>query len=597
MAPWALLLVVAWALAPAAGGQTIQVASDDAHLWVAQRQPDGVTTAVYHLGAYDETDTLEEVEVLQGIVQTGGRAAAGNRLWLVYADGTLQVIRARESPIEPGWVYEGGVEGLLPHNAKLRGMTASADGPWVLVTAPPLEDEERKTPVGSEAERERSALRDLALGLPPGTWERIRRNRAEGQQAEASEEGEIAVEAETPPAKPGPRDQLLALRGGQWVSHPMPADWPGQASPAWVVAPRHGESRPTLVVLSGDRSAGVLWVYQPEEAPAPPVSEGEEAAEETPEAALRREGWSKQEYRLPGPGDLRFARVQGQLVVCHVSPTEAAVEARATLLRNGETIPLGQLSVEAKAPRSWGVVSFSGALTLVVQSVAAGATPPGGVAPTRIQWTRLSLTGEVLEPATELPRRVETPWSQMAEHVVLFGVLLAVVLMVLFLRRDPAANRLALPSDLVLADFGRRAIAGAIDVAPAVFLAMRLYDVTLEDLLRYHWPGRVPSFSAMVPGAVAIGLFVAHTTLCELLFARSLGKMFTSLRVADLRGRRPRAWQVVVRGLLKSFDMVAWLLLILPILGPFRQRLGDLLARTVVVMPKPEGEEPEAGDG
>ena len=55
------------------------------------------------------------------------------------------------------------------------------------------------------------------------------------------------------------------------------------------------------------------------------------------------------------------------------------------------------------------------------------------------------------------------------------------------------------------------------------------------------------------------------------------------LRVTCLDGTTPKHWQIIVRNLLKAFDLIAYPLLLLPMLRPSRQRLGDLVARTIVV--------------
>ena len=45
--------------------------------------------------------------------------------------------------------------------------------------------------------------------------------------------------------------------------------------------------------------------------------------------------------------------------------------------------------------------------------------------------------------------------------------------------------------------------------------------------------------------------------------------------------------QIVIRGVLKTFDLIAYPLLILMIISPYRQRLGDMVAQTVVVAKAP----------
>jgi uncharacterized RDD family membrane protein YckC len=168
-------------------------------------------------------------------------------------------------------------------------------------------------------------------------------------------------------------------------------------------------------------------------------------------------------------------------------------------------------------------------------------------------------------------------------------VVSSTVLLLTFWRRDPTANELKLPPQLALADPWRRALAGAIDVTPGLLIGTMGFDLTFNELFE-RWPGRGigMTFTLMLPGLVAVAVIVGHTTLLELFTGRSLGKLATGLRVAKLDGQRPGFGPILARGLLKTFDLVAYLLLILPLISPYRQRLGDMVARTVVVMPNPD---------
>jgi uncharacterized RDD family membrane protein YckC len=89
----------------------------------------------------------------------------------------------------------------------------------------------------------------------------------------------------------------------------------------------------------------------------------------------------------------------------------------------------------------------------------------------------------------------------------------------------------------------------------------------------------------MLPGLIAIGLFMVHTCLSELFTGRTLGKAIMGLQVVSTDGRPPNIWQVIARNFLKSFDLIAcYILPILALVGKHHQRLGDLVGRTLVVM-------------
>ena len=52
----------------------------------------------------------------------------------------------------------------------------------------------------------------------------------------------------------------------------------------------------------------------------------------------------------------------------------------------------------------------------------------------------------------------------------------------------------------------------------------------------------------------------------------------------------------MIRGVLKTFDLIAYPLLILMIISPYRQRLGDMVAQTVVVAKAPIDPDSTSGD-
>jgi len=96
-----------------------------------------------------------------------------------------------------------------------------------------------------------------------------------------------------------------------------------------------------------------------------------------------------------------------------------------------------------------------------------------------------------------------------------------------------------------------------------------------------------------------IGLTVVHTTVTELVTGRSAGKALMGTRLTDLDGAPPTAGRVLLRGMLKPFDLIAYLLLVLPVINPGRQRLADLIAGTLVVRPvaDPDAPKKDRSDG
>lgn len=128
----------------------------------------------------------------------------------------------------------------------------------------------------------------------------------------------------------------------------------------------------------------------------------------------------------------------------------------------------------------------------------------------------------------------------------------------------------------------RRVIAGIVDVAAGLVLLV-IAAATVGTLDVSH------GFVAEVDGVPALAwmaTIVLSSFLSEALTGRTLGKAVTGLRVVRAEGG-PAGWRAIaVRTLLRLVDglPVFYALGVLVILvTPTHQRIGDLAARTVVV--------------
>ncbi len=370
---------------------------------------------------------------------------------------------------------------------------------------------------------------------------------------------ELGSESASGQATPAPR--LLRLLNNRWSSLPLPTDFPPD-QPAFVLMLHPEHPRPCLVV--------------------PLPAQGADAP---PRVRVYRfdSDWRSETYTPRLTGELVPLAVQGQLLLAGVTASQAAVRASFAALRDGRSTELGELELKAPVdPPLWSVAAVGSTAALIVGD---GKNPP--------TWSRLDLRGAVVQrarPLAMLPRSVMRP---MTDSVVLISVLaLATVILFAFWKRDPAWNKVDLPSDVELAGLLPRSLAGLIDLTPCVLLAAMVFDLDARQLPD-HWPGRSGGLHAMLPGLTTIGLFLAHTTLTELFTARTLGKAMMGLKVLSLKGQPPHLWQLLGRGLLKALDLIAPPLLILPLLTPARQRLGDLVGRTVVTAAKDQQPEDE----
>ena len=145
-----------------------------------------------------------------------------------------------------------------------------------------------------------------------------------------------------------------------------------------------------------------------------------------------------------------------------------------------------------------------------------------------------------------------------------------------------------------LAPVGRRFLAGSIDAIPLVVGAMWVashYSQFPEFQELNHMPEMIVQFW------LVMGIYLTIVTVTEVFFGRSVGKMLTGLRVLRLDGAVPGAVAMFVRNFLRVVDLWMVITLVLILMLPLRQRIGDIAAGTVVVADiAPEEDDLGAGD-
>lgn len=180
------------------------------------------------------------------------------------------------------------------------------------------------------------------------------------------------------------------------------------------------------------------------------------------------------------------------------------------------------------------------------------------------------------------PQRGDGPVSAF-EVQLLAGVLVLVmiVVLILVLTREPDNGVFHLPRGTALAEPGRRAMAGVIDLAAAILIADKAWGVPTSDLLG---PNRIFSGEALWVLGTAILIGLTLGTIGEWLTGRSFGKALMGCAVVDARdpGAEPGApkfWQALVRNLVKWGAAPAAMLGLMESTGRHR---GDALSRTLV---------------
>jgi uncharacterized RDD family membrane protein YckC len=146
-------------------------------------------------------------------------------------------------------------------------------------------------------------------------------------------------------------------------------------------------------------------------------------------------------------------------------------------------------------------------------------------------------------------------------------------------KRDDAKPRLA--------PLGVRFVAGLVDLAPILAVVALVQPANGANPLL----GMGKSLGELL--WLSLAAYVLHTLAAELICGQSIGKMVFGLRVVDLKGNAPSAGAIVLRNLLRVADVTLGLPLLIVFLTPLRQRVGDLVAGTVVISREGEEEEEE----
>ena len=573
----ALVLLLA-TIATAQDASPILAAGNGQGLWIVLAKPDptGKEPGIIVLQRRD-ADTPDRVfraTERTGSLARGGLATDANRAWLVYSSGTVQsIVITRDPRYGTPKANEPVIEAGLPPKA-LVSLAVAGERPWALLR---IEDKATLDRIdGPEFAPVATPATSPTSQPAPGTTQASSSDLAPTRTPASSQPANLpavgldsaasGIEPNTAPATAPvigigttSFDRLVKLDAGRWVRVPLPTDWP-QPSQGYLVALDDNDAVPVLVRVTHAGDGVDVATYR-----------------------WRGHAWAASTCHLAGSTQVLPFAVEGQLVLAQTVTTQKGRMVKVYWPREKEPFEVCELG-----PIGESAVGF--AVTGVGQTAALTQIDKANL----ITWQRVNLRGEEITPATPLKEETATPIFEMTGALVQLGsLLIALVVMFVFWRRDPGAETPKVPDGYVIADVMRRAIAGAIDLVPCVFAASLWSSTPLSELVQKGPWLQMPG-EALVPGLIAIALFTLHTGITELISGRSMGKTAMGLRVRSVNGQPPAPWQIILRTLFKPLELIAWPLLFLPLVRPSVQRLGDLAARTIVIVPKPE--EDDIGD-
>ena len=164
---------------------------------------------------------------------------------------------------------------------------------------------------------------------------------------------------------------------------------------------------------------------------------------------------------------------------------------------------------------------------------------------------------------------------------IAFTALVVFVLLSAFRRQQMIAKQSEKGPTILLASLARRLGAGLVDILPYLGTVLALS----ERITAYTKVAQAMNDPAIRnPILIAMGVYLLHTTVSEIFFARTIGKFLFDLKVINLRGGRPSVLAILARNICRLIDLPVFFLTIL--ISPLRQRIGDLAGGTVVVRAK-----------
>ena len=292
-------------------------------------------------------------------------------------------------------------------------------------------------------------------------------------------------------------------------------------------------------------------------------------------------GWLSPLQEFETTDATRFVGAINQLFAFGSSHTD---ELAISLIRPDTVTPIGSISPPSSSDQPWTLLPHDNRLAIVVADAAAW------------RWTELD-PSQAITSDPEFNKLEIQAIPPIAVNTRMLILSVSLVLATLFLltswRNNPQANRVELPKDVHPAAARHRILAGIIDLFPAIFITAAIYgDSEFEILVNEAMAQN--SEPPMGPFLLTIGINFLHTFISESLTGYSLGKWLMGCRVADNHGQRPKIRAIFLRNLVRPLEVMAPLLLILLVVSPYRQRLGDLIGRTTVIRVTPNRPPPSA---
>lgn len=541
--------------------------ANDKITWVYQRQADETGQPLLRLafrraGPRSPTGFIRlQVGALTGTIARA--AVRDTELHAFFADGThFRFMPRVPSPLQTGPL-------------RLRGLTLPDQTLPAVLAVDPSSSVLYALVRSREAEK-LAALQEAKPESPSN----------EDTDATPPDESQDATSADGAPSPmpPLPSDRaIVRYRFDRWVvdrAGPMDLAVDGQVLAMWA-----NDGVIHLLYQSGD--APGRWISRSLGAPGGDWSEAVPAPVSTPPTIVSASWYQDTPYLLLGKGQGGTVSIEAYtLAGGQWKRTASPVGANGAAARFSPPVTVASTASEIVVA----TVNDSGVAQVARWSIGDGAPVGDAVTVTPLQGRQKPLTSRGVRITVQ--------------YVLLIGVLMIVFLW----RRDCLVQPARLMPGQVSASLSRRALALVIDL----MVSMPAWVVAVYEM----WQGEVGSTSVyeyLAEGArhmpdsmywspPVVGLvYGVYAALFEVIKGATAGKLILGLFVVNDQGARPSAGRIVARNAARVVEFMLVPIVLLIVLTPSRQRLGDILARTVVVQhdgiprgPQPPASRPDA---
>lgn len=204
----------------------------------------------------------------------------------------------------------------------------------------------------------------------------------------------------------------------------------------------------------------------------------------------------------------------------------------------------------------------------------------------------LARSGEIIEAPSvvnPLVRRKPAGGDGLNTLLIQYAVLASLLIGIFIWRRDNLLVLIPITPDRQLTPLIKRLAAVLIDLTVLfpVWGPLMFMLIVAEGSDSLH-SFMLPTLDSTTPAAIWFrpilgAVFGLYGAVLEGLFGATLGKRINGLSVVDHRGKRPRFAAILIRNAARILEFNYPPLCLLVVMTPARQRVGDILAQTVVL--------------